>query len=69
MSKLTDIDLSGFLYENEEDELTTKKNTDEVFEKYSMEKIKTRIQHLERLSKINSVVLEELKATLKKIEK
>ena len=33
-----------------------------------MEKIKSRIEHIENLSKMNSIVLKELKSKLKKLK-
>ncbi|MFP5082011.1 hypothetical protein [Pedobacter sp. JCM 36344] len=57
MGKLTDFDLSHFLEEYEDDDVSAKKTTDEVYEKYDAEKIKSRITHLEEFSKMNRLAL------------
>lgn len=64
IGKLTDYDLSSLI-----EDMDARKSTDEVYEKYDAEKIKTRILHLEQFSKMNSLVLKELKSKLKEIEK
>lgn len=69
VQSLSDLDLSSFLDEYEEEDLAAKRNTDEVMAKYDVEKIKSRIQHIEQLSKMNSTVLKELRSTLKKIDR
>lgn len=64
---LTDLELSSLLDEYEENDNSSKSTKDEVLDKYEIAKIKSRIEHIENLSKMNSVILKELKSRLKEI--
>lgn len=65
---LTDLDISSFLNDKEDDDLL-KSNQDKELIKYEVAIIKSRIEHIENLSKMNSIILKELKSRLKQIEK
>lgn len=66
---LTDLDFSSLLDDKQEEDDLLTSNKDHVLNKYDLAKIKSRIEHIENLSKMNSIILKELKARLKKIEK
>lgn len=68
IESLTDLDLSSLLDEYEEDDLIAKSNKKEIIEKYDVAKIKSRIEHIENLSKMTDCILNELKAVLKRME-
>ncbi|WP_333888134.1 hypothetical protein [Sphingobacterium siyangense] len=65
---LTDLDFSSLLDDKHDDDLL-KSNQDKELIKYEVALIKSRIEHIENLSKMNSIILKELKSRLKKIER
>ncbi|MGJ1240996.1 hypothetical protein [Sphingobacterium siyangense] len=65
---LMDLDISSFLDDRKDDDLLKSKQDKEVI-KYEVATIKSRIKHIENLSKMNSIILKELKSRLKKIER
>ena len=65
---LTELELSSFLDEYEDDDESLKKSKADVIDKYDIAKIKSRIEHIENLSKMTDTVLNELKSALAKIE-
>lgn len=68
IDELTDLDISSFLDDKQDDDLL-KSNQDKELIKYEVAVIKSRIEHIENLSKMNTIILKELKSRLKKIEK
>lgn len=66
---LTDLDFSSLLDDKHDDDDLLKSNQDKELIKYEVALIKSRIEHIENLSKMNSIILKELKSRLKKIER
>ncbi|CAI9678791.1 hypothetical protein HZQ11_13520 [Elizabethkingia anophelis] len=69
IGELTDLDFSSLLDDKQEGDDLLIDSKDQVLNKYEVAKIKSRIEHIENLSKMNSIILKELKSKLKKIEK
>ena len=66
---LTGLDFSSFLDDKQVGDDFLTRNEDKDLNKYEVPIIKSRIEHMENLSKMNSIILKELKSRLKIIEK
>lgn len=66
---LSDLDFSSFLDEKPEGNDLLTSNEVKELNKYEVEIIKSRIEHIENLSKMNNIILKELKSRLRNIEK